>query len=218
MNYYLSQIILASGREDTEKWVNILFVVVLAAFWLIGGIVKAKSQQAKRQKNKQSPGDATPRPPAANRGPGELILEKLLGSSISLSRNQQHPVSQQSIKKSPDTVPAKYRLSAKSRSDKFASKQKMNQRRNQKLLIQQQSLEQNLPKTAQIDNNIQELTEFTTDSVKKFEITHPKVPSEVPISRYLLDFTDADSLKKAILYYEVLGKPISLRDSSNPFI
>ena len=34
----------------------------------------------------------------------------------------------------------------------------------------------------------------------------------------LLDFEDPDSLKRAILHYEILGKPISLRSPSEPIV
>lgn len=33
-------------------------------------------------------------------------------------------------------------------------------------------------------------------------------------SAYLIDSSDADALRRAILHYEILGKPLSLRDPS----
>ena len=43
MNDLLEQIILAARNNDVEGWMNILFVVVLAVLWAVGGIVKAKT-------------------------------------------------------------------------------------------------------------------------------------------------------------------------------
>ena len=139
MNYSFLQFILAAPNEDFEKWMNFLFIAILAAFWLIGGIVKVKSEQAKRRKNKQSSNDAAPRPSAAKRAPGELILEKILGSFIPDSGNQQRSISQQTFKKSPpqEVKPA---LTAKSRSDKYAIRQNMSELRKQKLLLQKKIL------------------------------------------------------------------------------
>ena len=62
------------------------------------------------------------------------------------------------------------------------------------------------------------MPDFTTDVVKNIEPSYQKITPGVPVSHDLLDFSDSDSLKKAILYYEVLGRPLSLRDSSNPFM
>ena len=216
MNYSFLQFILAAPNEDFEKWMNFLFIAILAAFWLIGGIVKVKSEQAKRRKNKQSSNDAAPRPSAAKRAPGELILEKILGSFIPDSGNQQRSISQQTFKKSPpqEVKPA---LTAKSRSDKYAIRQNMSELRKQKLLLQKKSLDPKFNELTQIEPDIEKLPDFTADADKDIAPSYQKVTAEVPMSQYLLDFSDSDSLKRAILYYEVLGKPLSLRGSSNPF-
>lgn len=216
MNYSFLQFFLAAQNEDFEKWMNILFIVILAAFWLIGGIVKVKSEQAKRRKNKQSPRDDAARPSAVKRDPGELILEKILGSFIPDSANQQRSISQQTFKKSPpqEVKPA---LTAKSQSDKYVTRQKMSQLRKQKLLQQKQSVEPKFNELKSIDTDIHKLPDFSADAVKNIEPSYQKVTAEVSMSNYLPDFSDSDSLKRAILYYEVLGRPLSLRDSSNPF-
>jgi hypothetical protein len=218
MNYSFLQILLAAKSDDLEKYMNILFLVVLAAFWLIGGIVKAKSQQAKRQKNRQSTRDSTDPPSAAGRNAGELILEKILGSFIPDSGAKQSSVSQQTFKKPPRPQEAQPGLTPKSRADKFALRQKMSQLRKQKLLLQNQSVEPKFNELTHIEREIQKLPEFTTEAVKNIEPSYQKVTMGGPISRYLPDFSDSDSLRRAILYYEILGKPVSLRNSSDPFM
>jgi len=216
MNYSFLQLFIIAQNEDFE-WMNILFLVVLAAFWLIGGIVKVKSEQAKRQKNRQLPRDDAARPSAAKRNPGEIILEKILGSFIPDSVNQQRSISQQTFKKSPPQE-VKPGLSAKSRADKYVLRQKMSQLRKQKLLLQKKSLDPKFNELTQIEPDIEKLPDFTADADKDIVPSYQKVTAEVPMSQYLLDFSDSDSLKRAILYYEVLGRPLSLRDSSNPFV
>lgn len=43
----------------------------------------------------------------------------------------------------------------------------------------------------------------------------PPEPMAEPVSSaYLIDYSDADALRRAILHYEILGKPLSLRDPS----
>ena len=217
MDYSFLQFFLAAQNDDFEKYMNILFLVVLAAFWLIGGIVKVRSEQAKRQKNKQSPRDSTTRSSAASKNSGELILEKILGSFIPDSVVKQRSVSQKTFKKPPYSQEIKPGLTAKSRVDKLALRQKMNQIRKQKLLLQKQSVEPKFNEITPIKADIQTLPEFTTDAVKNVEPSYQEVKMGAPIIHYLLNFSDSDSLKKAILYYEVLGRPLSLRDPSNPF-
>jgi hypothetical protein len=218
MNYYLLQFCLAAQNDDFEKYMNILFLVVLAAFWLIGGIVKVKSEQAKRRKSKQPPRDSASRPSAASKDAGELILEKILGSFIPDSAVKQRSVSQQTFKKPPDSLTDKPKHIPKSRADKLALRQKMNQMRKQRLLSQKQSVEPKFDELTPIDADIQKLPEFTAEAVKNIEPSYRKDQTTVTMSQYLPDFSESDSLRKAILYYEVLGRPLSLRDSSDPFM
>ena len=198
MNYSFLQLFIVAQNEDVGKWVNILFVVVLAVFWAISGIVKAKAKQSQQQKKKQSPREATPGSQSVRRDPGQLILEKFLGSSGLLQRQQQRTQSQEPPKKASFIPPVKKRFTPKHKSISLKSTRAKN------------IVHTNAP----IESNLNELPEFTTDAVRKVEGTRSKVPSEVSVSHYMLDFTGADSLKRAILYYEILGRPMSLRDTS----
>ena len=114
MYYSFLQFVLAAQNDDFEKYMNILFLVVLAAFWLIGGIVKAKSEHAKRQKKIQSPPDSNAGPKPTSKNSGELILEKILGSFIPDSGNQQVSATKQTNLKPPRFQDARPRSSSKS--------------------------------------------------------------------------------------------------------
>lgn len=48
--------------------------------------------------------------------------------------------------------------------------------------------------------------------------THKPVTEEEFPTALLMDTSDPDELRRAILYYEILGKPVSLRDSPEHFI
>ncbi len=70
------------------------------------------------------------------------------------------------------------------------------------------------PAVPQRQPDFQELPEFTSEAVKKLGHKRVSVPAETPqakhLSNILLDYADADSLRRAILHYEILGKPISM--------
>ena len=57
MNYYLAQLILAARNRDSDGWTNILSIVVLAIFWAVVGIVKAKANKASRVDENDTPPD-----------------------------------------------------------------------------------------------------------------------------------------------------------------
>ena len=44
MNDILTQTVLAARKSKFEDWVNILFVLGLAVFWVLSGIIQAKTE------------------------------------------------------------------------------------------------------------------------------------------------------------------------------
>ena len=54
-------------------------------------------------------------------------------------------------------------------------------------------------------------------SVEALEGMRVAMPTEIPRAKYLSeilsDYEDPEKLRRAILHYEILGKPLSLRDS-----
>jgi hypothetical protein len=71
---------------------------------------------------------------------------------------------------------------------------------------------------AQIQPDIRELPQFTSKAVKELDDKRLARPARLAPAEYLselgLDFADPDELRRAILHYEILGKPLSLRDPS----
>ncbi len=78
------------------------------------------------------------------------------------------------------------------------------------------------PPTPQVQPDFQELPDFTSKAVKELEDMRIRTPAETPRAKYLaeilLDYSDPDDLKRAILHYEILGRPLSLRDLSQHII
>jgi len=72
-----------------------------------------------------------------------------------------------------------------------------------------------------VQPDFEELPESTTKTAEGLAGKR-KDMAEVPESKYLsevlADFTDPEDLRMAILHYEILGKPLSLRDPSGQII
>ena len=76
-------------------------------------------------------------------------------------------------------------------------------------------------KLSELDTGIQAHSEFTTNVVG-LAGKRKRMPAEVAGSMYLSellsDYEDPEDLKRAILHYEILGKPLALRDPSRVII
>ncbi|MHC4389572.1 MAG: hypothetical protein ACYSX1_13330 [Planctomycetota bacterium] len=71
--------------------------------------------------------------------------------------------------------------------------------------------------------DIEQLPQYTTQTLKKLKKLQTKHLTRTPErpkaqppedSASVLDIADADELRRAILHYEILGRPLSLRDPS----
>ncbi|MHC4205225.1 MAG: hypothetical protein ACYSTT_11300, partial [Planctomycetota bacterium] len=91
MNDLLLQLILARRNNDAEGWVNILFVIVLAVFWLIGGIVKAKANKSQAGSKGDLPRKSPRKPPLHSREAREQMLRRLERPADSAQGQRQQP-------------------------------------------------------------------------------------------------------------------------------
>ena len=53
--------------------------------------------------------------------------------------------------------------------------------------------------------------DLNLEEVKKVDLSVKKKQKPEPTAKSLLDFSNRDDLRRAVLHYEILGKPISLR-------
>jgi hypothetical protein len=213
MNALLLQIILASRNDDLDSYMNILFVVVLAVFWLIGGIIKAKANRS------GAGGDdgtrKTPRkPPVHSREAREQMLKRLErpAGSAQDQRKQPRPATQKPRMKFADLQAAvrKFAVEAEKAFDPD-SKEKEPVPKSRPPLVE-----------PQIPAEEPKLTEPVTTTIKGLQEKQAAEPAQIPESAYLskilTDYADPDELRRAILHYEILGKPLSLRDPSEKSI
>jgi hypothetical protein len=211
MNEILEQIILVARRSrDTKGWGNIIFIVFLALFWVGSAIfkLKAKKDEEGRMGEKQLSGKPGDKPPAGTtkEGPFQKI-RRAIEAEVQKQRQLQ---TQQAQRKVVRPQPAARTVVPETESATRVSASKP-------------AVEARLTRpTPQLGPEIQELPEFTVKSVKKLKDKHISAPSEIPQAKHLTeilsDYSDPDELKRAILHYEILGRPLALRGSSGSVI
>ena len=151
----LAYLILAARDRDPGKWI---IPIILAVFWAVGGILKAKANKASTMRDEKKGEPTRPRLVRPQRRP--VILEPIEPQPVTVA-----PAPIQKRHKVPDRI---------------------------------------------IQTNIEGLKNDIGGIIRK---KAPQQALEVPGPVLRLD--EPDELKKAILYYEILGKPISLRESQS---
>ena len=206
----LAQIILARRSDDAESWMSILVFVVLAVFWAVGGIVKAKSRKSDTPDDKSMPRRPAHRPSARVNPLREQLLKQSRQPSGLAQRRESHPAT-----KKPLTKFAEIRAAVQ----KFAAEAEQ---------AFQDQAGKTTPETKipvskpEVKPDILKVPESTRKSLVQLEDKLTPVPTEMPETEYLsgllLDYANPEELRRAILHYEILGRPLSLRDPSGDVI
>ncbi|MHC4507813.1 MAG: hypothetical protein ACYTAO_02500 [Planctomycetota bacterium] len=202
----LAQTILAQRNEDVEKWMNVLFVVVLAAFWALGGILKARTKKRQSRDAAQPLRSPAPRPPVQSRAAQERGLQAPQRPAV---RKEPPP------HRLPRTRLAEWRAAAQ----KFATEAE------QAFRVQIQQSAQTPERPAQRPESPPESPDVlqpseipsTTRNAVKLSPSEETLPSAY-LPDLLSDYTDPDQLRRAILHYEILGKPLALREPPDSLI
>ncbi len=193
MNALLAQLILAARGNDFEGWMDILILVIIAAVYGLGAIIKTKRKKPQEQVSRK-PGH---KPATGGRGLLEQFFNELRNLAEPAQDRESRPIGQPARQKIAHPQPAVR---------KYAAEAKQAGR------VQ--------PGTVQPD--FEELPESTTKTTKGLVSKRRKAMAEVPEPKYLsevlADFTDPEDLRMAILHYEILGRPLSLRDPSGQII
>ena len=218
MNELLLLIILARRNNDVGGWMQILVFIALAVFWAVGGILKAKANKSDSDNKGNLPRKPSRKPPLHSREAREQMLKKLErpADSVKGQYQQPRPATQRPRMKFAD-------LQAAVR--KFAAEAEKAFEAEIKEPIPKP--EPSSPPVSQIKPKKPTLVEpMTTAFVEpvttafkglqdKQEIEPAPMPeSSIYLSELLIDYADPDELRRAILHYEILGKPLSLRDPS----
>jgi hypothetical protein len=205
MNCFLAQIILAARKNDDKGWINIVFIVALAIFYAVGSVLKAKKSKAEQKGDEQLARKPARKPPEGTEDLQKQPIQQRRRPAGPPPSRQYRPQVQPPRRKVMRPRPAVQKPAAK--------------------LEQEIELETIEPLEAQKLQPLAILEEFkepVIKPVKGLEDKHVAVPSEMAQPEAaiepLLDYADTDELKRAILHYEILGRPLSLRGPSEHII
>ena len=196
MNAPLAQLILAARGSDFEGWMDILILVIIAAVYGLGAIIKTKRKKPQEQEQFEEELSRKParKPATGGRGVLEQFFNELRGLAEPAQGRESRPIGQPARQKIARPQPAVRKYAAEAKQAGRAQ---------------------------QVQPDFEELPESTTKTVKGL-VGKRKGIDEVPESKYLsevlADFTDPEDLRMAILHYEILGRPLSLRDPSGQII
>jgi len=222
MENLLAQLILAARNSDSEDtgWMQMLVFIVLAVFYAVGSILKARAN--KQQKLEQEE-------------PGRKPPESTAGAPMAFKQTP-YQQAQRPVGRTPKSQPRPQQVQPSRR--KIVRPQAAGRKPSIKTeqAIELPTLEAlETPKVSlpgpQLQADLEELPEFTVETVKKdirlssVEAMGDKrigIAGETPQTKYLaeilLDYDDPEKLRRAILHYEILGKPLSLRSPSEHII
>jgi len=201
MSTVLAQLILAGRGEDSEGWMNILFVVVLAVFWVISGIVKATAKRPKDSRQQQ---------------PSRQPVRRISRPATAPDPSSARPASpQQARAQAGPAAAATAQAQPRPRSAELIAELEKALRSDSPPASPKPALP--LP-TPQVEPALQEPPDLSTQPLK--ELLEPErragpkaTPPEDDLLELEFDYTDPDELSKAILHFEILGPPVSLRPS-----
>ena len=220
MNIFIFQIILAAP-EEVDKWMDILFVVILAVFWFLRSFVKDKSKGFdSKADNRQQPS----RKP--QRGSSERA-KSLWDQFIQQAREPYEPVSRKTNRPKVPQPQTKSSLLKGSAAHKVSSEPKKPSFERQ---IPEQPIKPKLSMTIPaVDSSMPEISDLgigiygLSGPEKKSDYLEDKPTHVAPeiseeyIYEDLFDHSHPEELQKAILHYEILGRPLSLRNQSDNF-
>ena len=222
MNDFLVQIILAVRNSDGKdtNWMQMLVFAILAVFYVLGIILKAKTNKLKDKDQEQPSGKAGIKPAESARAPKAFPktpyqqVQRPVGRTISRQPRPQVSATGGPRRKVVRPQPVVQKVATK-----------------KEQAIGLEAIE--LPEISELSlpslqlqpdfKELKELPEFAGKPIKKLEEDKGVgIPAEIPhakaVTEPLLDYADPDKLRRAILHYEILGKPLSLRGPGEQII
>jgi len=222
MNALLAQLILAARGNDIEGWWNILILVIVAAVYGLGAILKTKRKKAEEQTEEEQELSRKParKPATGGRGVLEQFFNEVRGLAEPTQGRESRPAVQPAPKKIARPQPAVWKYTAEAKQATVS--QPITPLAKPKLSIPAPQIQPDFKELPELQTGIEDLPEFTTKAVERLVGKRKDLADEVVKSKYLsevlLDYADPDELRMAILHYEILGRPLSLRDPSGQII
>jgi hypothetical protein len=204
-------LIARTRRGEDAGWMQLLVIVVLAVFYVLRNVAKAKSNKAKQADREQLTPKPGRKPPEEAKDSAKLTfqdLRRLAGYPPQKPgpRTRVQPLSRKMVR--PQPIAQKVTPEPKP----AAQIPTLEPLEESKLGLAE----------AQIQPDFQELPDLTSKAVRKLGAKRVDIAAETPDAKHLteilLDYADPDELRRAILHYEILGKPLSLREQSGRII
>ena len=231
MGFLLSQLgLLAQRGRDTNEWVNVLFVVVVAVLYAVGALIKGAGAKAQKREGQGQPAQRQ----------RETWLQRLARKAEEMQRAAEARTKQ--------AATGMRRLTAEAREQQAKSPRAATPptsppqgplttrpgRGGQSILVYEQGTPESTSERQQRAAHLRRAREPAAEQKRPRQLqpaAGPKRPEEPaaiePIAKpvhdmelepttvpalLIIDYTDPDAMKKAILHYEIIGKPLALRD------
>jgi hypothetical protein len=241
MNDILAQLGWLAQRSDFEGWANILFVVVMAILWLVGALVKTMSkkgpqpQQEGAAKEQRRPGESWHQRLARKAQEMQRRIEEEAG----LREPDERP---RPVRKTPARPPQPPAGKIRVRSGRggesvivYEGPQPPSSMEREHQAARQRQAQEAITTAGQFATKdasaIEARIEPKPPEMEPVIWGMPGVTAEQPMPlepgkgqlsalgepatfepAAIIDCSDPDTMKKAILHYEILGKPLALRD------
>jgi hypothetical protein len=235
---YTEQFGLLAQSHGFEDWANILFILVLAILWLLAGLIKAIGKKGPAQKSPESEGSL-----AQQRQRAESWQQRLARRAQELQRrleeeagmreaSESEPPARESAPRPASAPGGKIVLRTDARGESVmvyerpqpeppARREPQAERRRHIPVAGRRHPATPMLKPIRREMSLKAegLLPLMAESPQPLEPreTQPATPHE-PTGfepEAIIDYTDPAALKKAILHYEILGKPIALRDTAD---
>ncbi len=217
--------IVARGK-DVEGWMDILVLVLVAAVYGLGTILKTKKRKKEQEQTEEEMTRKPQRKPASSRGVLEQFVRDIQRAFEPTEERESRSAAQTAPKKlarpQPAPVARKYAAEAKpAPRPKSITTPAKPKKPGLELSIPAPQVQPEFEELPELQTSIEALPEFTGKTVEGLvgkREDMPEVPESKYLSEVLADFTDPEDLRMAILHYEILGRPLSLRDPSGQII
>lgn len=220
MYYSLAQIIVLARGRDIEGWMDILVLVVIAAVYGLGALIRAKGKKAKEDAQEQQTIKPQSKPSSGGRGVLQQLFREIQQAAEGKPTRETRPAGQTTRQQTarPQAAVRKYADETK----QVKQTQPITAPAKPKLSKPTPQFQPDFEILPELDTGIQALPEFTSKNVVGLPGKRKAMPAEVVESMYLSevlsDYENPNDLKRAILHYEILGRPLALRDPSRVII
>ncbi len=218
MSDFVTQFGLLAQQPDLENWANLLVVAVMAVLWLAGGLLKAMSKKKSAQQAEQGGAARQGQPPRESwqqrlaRKAEELqraIEQGGLPPSESADRPPQPPRGKIVVRQGPQGESVMVYERVESQPAAQRQSQTARPRPAERAAVKK-------PRAASLSGETLASTLGpTTESVVPPDAPDQKAeaaPESTDLSPAVLDYSDPDAIRKAILHYEILGTPLAMRE------